>query len=182
MQKKTNRQSLRLKEYDYSQAGGYFVTICTRKSIHLFGEIKNGEMIINNLGRIVEQKWLLLPNHYDGVELGEFIVMPNHFHGILTINGIVRIKTNLVGAGLKPAPTKPKTHGLPELVRAFKTFSAREVNKMFEKPLPSIWQRGYFDRIIRDEEELDRICAYIRANPMNFGIEEPQFQEWPFLS
>ena len=75
----------------------------------------------------------------------------------------------------KPAPAKLKIHGLPELIRAFKTFSACEINKVLENPTPSIWQRGYYDRIIRNETELDRICAYIHANPVNYDNEESLF-------
>jgi REP element-mobilizing transposase RayT len=172
MQKNHNRHSTRLKGYDYTQAGGYFVTICTKEWVHLFGDIQNGEMIINNLGRIVQHQWLDLPKHYAGVELDDFIVMPNHFHGVIIINGIVTTKRNLVGAGLKPAPTNTKNHGLPELIRAFKTFSARKINKVNGNQAPTIWQRGYFDRVIRNVSELDRIREYIRANPENYGNED----------
>jgi REP element-mobilizing transposase RayT len=103
MQKNHNRHSTRLKGYDYTQAGGYFVTICTKDWVHLFGDIQNGEMIINNLGRIVQQQWLDLPKHYTGFELDDFIVMPNHFHGVMIINGIVTTKSILVGAGFRRA-------------------------------------------------------------------------------
>jgi REP element-mobilizing transposase RayT len=161
---------MRLQGYDYTQAGGYFVTIFTQGWAHLFGLVKDGEMFTNNLGRIVQRTWLGLPDLYAGIELGEYIVMPNHFHGILFINGIVMTKTNLVEAGLKPAPTNPKIHGLSELMRAFKTFSAREINIVNENPRSAVWQRGYFDRIIRDEKELDRIREYIHNNPDRFKI------------
>lgn len=169
-----DRHSSRLKGFDYTQAGGYFVTICTSGWVHLFGEIKNSEMVINDLGHIVQQTWQTLPDHYDGIELDEYVVMPNHFHGIVFINGVVMTKTNLVGAGLKPAPTK-KIHGLPELIRAFKTFSAREINQIRGNPGFPVWQRGYHDRIIRNNKELDRVREYIRTNPVNFGDDKPLF-------
>ncbi len=101
-------------------------------------------MILNEYGRIVLSCWNDLPNHYSHVRLDAFQIMPNHTHGIIFI----------VGAGLKPAPTSTKRHGLPEIVRAFKTFSARGINESRRTPGVSIWQRNYYDRIIRDDDEL----------------------------
>ncbi len=150
------------------------MTICTNGWAHLFGEISKGEMITTYLGCIVQQTWQNLPDHYDGIKLDEYVVMPNHFHGIVIIHGVVQTKTNLIGAGLKPAPTK-KFHGLPELIRVFKTFSARQINKNRGNPGLAVWQRGYYDRIIRDKKELDRIREYILYNPMNFGDDESLF-------
>ena len=92
-----HRQSIRLKGYDYSQNGAYFVTVCTHNRECLLGKIMGGEMMLNKYGKIVEECWWGLINHYQNMQLDYFIVMPNHFHGIIMINN--------VGAGLKPAPT-----------------------------------------------------------------------------
>ena len=157
-----NRRPIRLQGYDYSRAGAYFVTVCTHDRLCLFGEIADRRMALNDAGRMVQQVWDDLPNHYSHVELDECVVMPNHVHGIVVI----------VGAGLKPAPTKPtKRHGLPEIVRALKAFSARRINEMRGMPGGKIWQRGYYEHIIRNDDELNRIREYIANNPMKWEMD-----------
>jgi len=168
------RKSIRLKEYDYSQAGGYFVTICTQNRECLFGHINNEIMILNEYGRIVLSCWNDLPNHYSHVRLDAFQIMPNHVHGIIFIEK----SAEPVGAGFKPAPTSTKRHGLPEIVRAFKTFSARRINESRRTPGEPIWQRNYFDRIIRDENELNRILEYIIYNPLKWEEDKDNPQNW----
>ena len=158
---KLRRKSIRLKEYDYSQAGTYFVTICTQDRECLFGQIVDENMILNENGKIVLSCWNDLPNHYSHVRLDAFQIMPNHVHGIIFI----------VGAGFKPAPTPTKRHGLPEIVRAFKTFSARRINESRRTPGESIWQRNYYNRIIRNEDELNRIREYIIDNPLKWDLD-----------
>jgi REP element-mobilizing transposase RayT len=185
MAEPTTRQSLRLPGYDYSQAGGYFVTFYTQGWVHLFGQINSGEILMNDLGYIVQRIWLGLPNHYAGIGLGEYIVMPNHFHGIIFVNGMIKTKSGLslsrlVGGGLKPPPTSNfkknehsnndgSPHSLSEIIRALKTFSAREINKINSTPGRRVWHKEYFDRIIRNEAELNRIHLYIETNPQRFG-------------
>jgi putative transposase len=166
-----NRHSLRLRGYDYSQPGFYFITICINDPLdEPFGTITDGIMIENNTARIVRDCWNDLPNHYAYVQLDEFVIMPNHIHGIIVLRDSIA-----AGAGLKPAPalshqpapamdkqTNPKRHGLPEIVRALKTFSSRRINESGQK---FKWQRGYFDRIIRTEKSLFLIRKYISENP-----------------
>jgi len=166
-----HRRSIRLKGYDYSQAGLYFVTICVQNRECIFGEIVDNEMILNENGQIVQMVWNELPQHYNHIELGEFVVMPNHIHGIVIITDV---DVATVGAGLKPAPTTPK-HGLPEIIRALKTFSARKINDLVRaglKPAPTrgekLWQRNYWEHIIRDEQSHQRIADYIVNNPINW--------------
>jgi len=171
-----------MKGYDYSQSGAYFVTICTRDRECLFGRIDNGEMLLNEYGEIIEECLMDLPEHYGNMELDCHIVMPNHFHGIIIINDISHTVpvgagfTVPVGAGLKPAPTGTsyiiKCHGLPEMVRALKTFSARRINeKRLTRGVP-VWQRNYYERIIRDKDEFHRIRKYIINNPKNWVSDE----------
>jgi len=109
---KHRRRSIRLKGYDYSQEGAYFVTICTHNRECILGEVANGEVLLNEFGKIVESAWFDLPKHYRNVELDAFVVMPNHVHGIIFIVG-----ADHVGAGLKPAPTGG--YALSEVVRGF---------------------------------------------------------------
>ena len=170
------RRSIRLPGYDYAQAGAYFVTICTYNRDCLLGEILGSEMSLTRSGEVVLECWNDLPNHYSYVEIDEFVVMPNHVHGIVVLSDQQRKNPNAqnVGAGLKPAPTK--RHPLPEIVRAFKTFSSRRINERRGSPGLPLWQRNYYERVIRNERELDAIRQYIVDNPAKWAedIENPQ--------
>ena len=155
-----HRRSIRLKGYDYSSPGSYFVTICAQNRDCIFGEINNEKMVLNEYGKTVEFTWYDLLNHVANIELDEFIVMPNHFHGIINI---------IVGAGSEPAPTDNRNqHGLSEIIRQLKTFTSKRVNTIRQTPYVSVWQRNYHDRIIRDERELSCIQEYIINNPLKW--------------
>ena len=158
------RRSIRLMGYDYSHAGAYFVTVCSQHRECLYGEVPGGEMKLNEAGRMVQSVWDELPHHYPHVELDQFIVMPNHIHGVIVLTD------GIVGAGFKPAPTK--RHGLPEIVRAFKTFSSRRVNQFRRTPGLRVWQRNYYEHIIRDESDLFQIRQYIGENPAKWEEDE----------
>jgi len=167
---KHHRRSIRLKGYDYGREGAYFVTVCVKGGQCLLGEIVDGEMMLNEYGRILEACWHDLVNHYAHVVLDAFVIMPNHFHFI-----IVFVEP-LVGAGLRPAPTQinendshlapTKQHGLPEIVRAIKSFSARRINKCRDATGTPFWQRNYYEHIIRNEHALNAIREYIDNNPL----------------
>jgi REP element-mobilizing transposase RayT len=178
-----HRRSIRLQGYDYSLTGAYFVTLCSDHRKCLFGEILGEEMRINHYGRIVQIAWDELPDHYPGVALDAFVIMPNHVHGIIILtNGNF---TSSPGAGLKPAPTKnvpglkpvgagfkpapTRLHGLPEIVRALKTFSAKNINLLRSTPGVPVWQRNYYERGIRNEEELNAARQYITDNPARWA-------------
>ena len=164
-----HHRSIRIKGYDYARPGAYFITVCTRNREFMFGAVVNGKMRLNELGRIVESTWRDLPNHYPNLKLDAFTVMPNHVHGIIIITD--------VGAGLKPAPTNAtnqqsiRRHGLPEVVRAFKTFSSRRINALRGTPGVPIWQRNYYDHVVRSEETLNRIREYITTNPLRWALD-----------
>jgi putative transposase len=164
------RKSPRLPDTDYTQQGGYFVTICTHDRKHLFGHIdKTGVMHCNEFGEIVWDCWHDLPNHYQNIELGEFVVMPNHVHGI-----IFMIDDTDLGEekrdGLKPSPTE-KRHGLPEIVRALKTFSARRINQKRGVKGVAMWQRTFHDHFIRNETELNTLREYVLHNPARWAAD-----------
>jgi putative transposase len=153
-----HRRSIRLPGFDYSKPGQYFVTICTQHRLCLFGTIENGKMSLNEYGEIVQAAWDDLPCHYQNINLHEFVIMPNHVHGIVgIINPVEPID-----------PTSTKRHGLPEIIRAFKTFSAKRINEKRETPGTSVWQRNYYERIIRDETAYLTITNYIRTNPQRW--------------
>jgi putative transposase len=173
-----NRKLTRLANYDYSRDGMYFVTVCSKNRKCLFGEIINEEMILSDAGKILKNIWLGLPNHYVNAKLDEYIIMPNHFHCILEIISPVGTGFKPVPgdesipenrAGFKPAPTKH--HPLSEIIRGLKTFSSKLINQKYNTPGNIIWQRSFYDRIIRNESELNRIREYIFLNPSNWETD-----------
>ncbi len=166
------RRSLRLKGYDYSQAGAYFVTICTHRRTCLFGDLAQGVVRLNEVGIIAQQTWDELPVHYPHVSLDAFVVMPNHVHGIILLTD----DPVVVGAGFKPAPTK--LHAVPEIVRAFKNFSARAINDRQGSPGASVWQRNYYEHVVRDENDLSRIRQYIANNPVCWAEDDNNPAMW----
>ena len=160
---KHHRRSIRLKGYDYiaplggEQAGAYFVTIVAWQREMLFGEIVNGGMVLNELGQIVVDKWQWLESQYEYVELGTWVVMPNHFHGILVIHDLGR-------GGSRSAPTPKKRKPLGGLIGAFKTVSTKQINLLRNTEGQMVWQRNYYERVIRNEREMERISRYIESN------------------
>lgn len=201
------RKTTRLKEYDYSAAGYYFVTVCAQDKEHIFGKVVNGAMVLNDAGEIARFAWMDLMRHNINIELDEFIVMPNHMHGIINIVVVAGSKPARIPAqtpitkmyvnnndrnkkmtdfneadlkldwvvlesskaGLEPAPTG---HGLPEIVRQFKTFSAKRINDIRQMPGKKIWQRSFYDHIIRNEKSLQEIREYIVNNPAKWNDDE----------
>src|SRR4030042_6969864 len=157
-----HRRSIRLKGYDYSQTGAYFVTVCVKDRHCLFGDVEQGEMMLNEYGHVVTKCGQDLTNHYAGITLDAFVVMPNHIHCIIVIN-------NNVGAGLKPAPTD-KRYGLSEIVRAFKTFSSRYINQIRNTSGIPVWQRNYYEHVIRTDKELNQIREYIVNTPRQWEL------------
>jgi putative transposase len=153
---KHHRESIRLKGYDYSQPGAYYVTLCAEGRACIFGEVVEGVITLDRPGEIVLADWFRLPDVYPHVRLDAFQIMPNHVHGI-----IVLIDDALVGA----AHTK-RRHTLSEIIRSFKAYTTLRINKYRETPGIQVWQRNYFERIVRDEEGLNAARAYIYNNPL----------------
>ena len=162
--KKHNRKKIRLPLVEYEQEGLYFVTTCVHNGECVFGNVMDGEMHLNGYGRCVEQQLLWLSKQYSYVNIDTYTIMPNHVHGIIGIN---RIDIWGVGTGrdLSLHTIKP----LPELIGAFKTTSSKQIHKM--GLLKFRWQRSFFDRIIRNEQELQDIREYIINNPMNWHLD-----------
>jgi REP element-mobilizing transposase RayT len=167
-----HRRSIRLKEYDYSQAGAYFVKVCAWNRECLFGEISQGKVNCNEAGKVVADVWNKLPERFPSIELDEFVIMPNHIHGIVILN-------TTVGAGLALPGTKHKQTGaasgaptLGDIMRTFKSMSVVTANRRFDRPGCPVWQRNYYEHIIRDEKELHAIREYIRYNPLKWDEDE----------
>jgi len=162
-----DRKITRLRGYDYCQGGAYFITICVhrrwrRRSV--WGQIREGKIYLNRFGSIVRDVWQELPQHHR-VATDEFVVMPNHLHGILFLYGDQKDKPEERGLGaLKPA-------SLSVIVGAFKSAVTRRVGQLRGCPT-KIWQPRFYDRIIRDENELNRVRGYIIENPLNWPEDE----------
>jgi putative transposase len=147
-QMKLHRRSIRLKEYDYSQPGAYFVTMATFQRDGLFGQIANEEMQLNEFGTIAEDCWCAIPEHFANVELGTYVIMPNHVHGIIVIHDD--------GTGtIYRAPTveqfgKPIAGPLLTIIRTYKAAVTREIRH--KSHVTNIWQRNYYQHVIRNEK------------------------------
>ena len=176
-----NRRSIRLQGYDYSQAGAYFVTLCTQNRECLFGEIVNGEMRLNEAGRVVADEWINTAEIRDEIELDEWVVMPNHFHGILVITvgrGDRRVApmngTTISGEqGDRPvAPTGPQPRSIGAVMAGFKSAATKRINELRQTPGMKLWQRNYWEHIVRNEPELNRIREYIHNNPAQWVLDK----------
>jgi|SRR5579864_1617790 len=162
----SSRRSIRLKQYDYSQVGSYFFTICAHHRQMLFAEIRDEQMKCNRSEEAVWSVWRGLPARFPMLELDEFVVMPNHVHGILRLNPVTR--TGLWPAGAaSSAPTNatPPSPTLGRILRRFKSVSAIAVNRVRNRTGAPVWQRNYYEHIIRRSEDLDEVRAYIAGNP-----------------
>jgi putative transposase len=185
-----HRRSIRLPEYDYSQSGIYFVTICTYQKQCLFGDIENGKMFLNQIGKIVREEWLKSAQIRREIELDEWVIMPNHLHGIVMIveNDVVNIgdennKNNnkdadlIKGASLAPLQGnifwQRKPRSLSSFVGGFKSAVTRRIKGFCTQSSPLIWQRNYYESIVRDEEKLNQIREYISDNPQKWA-EDPE--------
>jgi REP element-mobilizing transposase RayT len=164
---KHHRRSIRLKEYDYAQPGGYFITSVTYHREMLFGKIADGEMALSKFGEIADECWRAIPEHFPNVELGTYVVMPNHIHGIIVITD---------GRGtIYRAPTqeqfqKPVARSIPTIIRTYKAAVTRRIGD--EHNTAGIWQRNYFEHVIRNPEDWDRIQRYIESNPSLWAEDE----------
>jgi putative transposase len=177
-----HRRSIRLQGYDYSSAGAYFVTICANARAYghtplLFGKIVGGEMRLNEAGRIVEEEWRLSATLRTEIELDECVVMPNHVHGIVIINEhrdhppqYENAAVPSVGAyGHTPLRSPSKTIGA--MIRGFKSSATKRINQLRGTPGIPVWQRNYYEHVIRNEDSLDRIRLYIAENPARWAYD-----------
>ncbi len=171
---KYNRRSIRLKNYDYSQPGAYFITIVTHNRQCLFGEIVNGEIRLNEYGEIVRDEWFCSVHIRNEIELfeNEFIVMPNHIHGV------VWIVDNVGATGRSPLqqqleqPHGPLKKSLSSFVAGFKSTVTKQINQIRQTPGIPVWQRNYYEHIIRNDNELNKIREYIINNPLTWETDE----------
>lgn len=171
------RKSIRLKQYDYASAGWYYVTICTQNRECIFGEIVDGGLILNQAGEMVNRWLVKIPERFANIQLDEFQIMPNHIHAIIVIRhgrthgSAPTIRSSPVGVDPRVDPNRGRSQQLLfRTIRWFKTMTTNEYIRgikshgwpVFEK---RIWQRNYYEHIIRTEDDLEKIRGYIRNNP-----------------
>ncbi len=191
-----HRRSIRLPEYDYAQCGIYFVTLCTYRKQCLFGEIHKGQISLNHIGKIVQEEWLKSSHIRQEIELDEWIIMPNHLHGIVVIinhetrdmvdrwannNKVVDDKNkdaslaplqgNVVGGSRQRKP-----RSLSSFIGGFKSSVTKRIKEFCQQPNPVIWQRNYYESILRNEQQLNHIRQYIINNPQKWDedTEKPE--------
>ena len=191
--KNRRRHSIRLPGYDYTQPGAYFVTICAHERQHLFGEVVDGQMRLSSAGRVVDWYWRRLPQHFPHVRLGAHMVMPNHAHVILwivdavgathspTISGqtVNAVPTDgpdqtqrVLGNASSPLrPNGPAPGSVGAIIGNFKSVTTRRINKMNHTPGDPVWQRNFYERIVRNERALNAIRQYIADNPARWHLD-----------
>ena len=185
-----HRRSIRLRGYDYSQAGAYFVTVCVQGRHCLFGGVVNGEMRLNDAGRMAQTVWEGLPDRFPSIELDAFVVMPNHVHGIIVLladasrgrgESCIRPGVNDENANDHKGDHKDRPYGtlagtIGRVIQAFKSIVTHEyvmgVRQHVWPPFVGrLWQRNYYEHIIRDAESLNRIREYILTNPLRWALD-----------
>jgi REP element-mobilizing transposase RayT len=164
--------SVRLKNYDYSQTGAYFITIVANQRHHFFGEIVDDTMQLSDIGEIAQKFWNEIPRHFRFIKTDEFVVMPNHIHGILWIDGGNTNKPPQPLNNQKMAKISPQRGSLATVVRSYKSAVTRKSREIFPD---FAWQSRFHDRIVRNDDELNRIREYIIANPTMWERDRNNF-------
>jgi REP element-mobilizing transposase RayT len=149
-----HRHSIRLKDFDYSHPGAYFVTFITHDRSNFFGDMGDDCVNLNHIGNLVQNEWRLLQKRFPGVEIDDFVVMPNHIHGIIVITAAESKQT------------------LGSIVGSFKSSTSRLINALQKTKGNPVWQRNYYEHVIRDEEDLSRIRDYITNNPATWNEDD----------
>lgn len=166
-------ESSRLKEWDYSTPWWYYITLCTKNFRNWFGEIKNGKMILNDLGRVIEEEWLKTKEIRTNVDLDYYVVMPNHFHGNLIILDVETSRWDVSHTqekGQRPVSTQLKPNSLGSIIGQFKSVCTKRIHKLGFTEFQ--WQQRFYDHIIRNEDDLRRIRIYIQNNPLKWELDE----------
>ena len=181
------RRSIRLKEYDYSEPGAYFVTICVKGRTCALAAVRNGNVKLSQVGHIVSKCWVDIPNHFPSVDLDAFVIMPNHLHGIVVLEDCRGVQLNAptlrsVASRAKIHPDShslisPKRNTLSLIIRTFKAAVTRQCRQDGHHHFA--WQRNYYEHIIRNQDKLNRIREYILYNPVHWDSDRENPERIP---
>jgi putative transposase len=168
-----HRRSIRLPGADYTEAGGYFITICAANRREICGTVQHGQIFLNALGNVVLACLVQIPNHFANAELKEFVVMPNHVHAIIALHSRARYIVPLSAEDRTIEKFQKPVHGsIPTIVRTFKAAVARCAGKELRMEKEEIWQRNYLERVLRDGQEYADASRYIVENPRRWEWDE----------
>ena len=155
------RKPQRLKEFDYSLSGYYFITICMKNRTEFFSHIVNDNVVLTEYGKILDDVWTNLKRYYK-VEVDDYVIMPDHFHGIIIIDSYSKVRDE----------KEMKRFSLSEIIGKFKSYTARSIRELLKNKNDFEWQKSFYDRIIRNEKELYHIRKYIHENPLRWELEK----------
>jgi len=164
-----NRQTIRLRNRDYSTNGRYYITICTQNRECTFGNIIDNIMKLNESGKIVKYEWVKTARIRPNIQLDKYIIMPNHIHGIIIINnygGVWQCAPTIKNEFRSPSQT------IGSIIRGFKSAVTKHINKIRHTPAKAVWQRNYYEYIIRNRYDMGRIRQYIEMNPANWAQDQ----------
>lgn len=170
-----HRRSTRLKGYDYALPGAYFVTVCTYERECLLGHIESGRVVLSDAGEIAQRCWENTAHHYSFVELDAFVIMPNHVHGVIVITEFRRGEASSLEENASPLHQRPngtQPGSLSAILQNLKSISTRKTNAARGTPGAPVWQRSFYERVVRHEAELAAIREYILANPAHWDEDE----------
>jgi len=172
------RKLNRLRKFDYNQQGYYYLTICTKNRAKFFAEVSDNNIALSRIGKIANKFWIAIPEHFQNIELDEYIIMPEHIHGIIIVNndaGNADLPSfKYVSPQCSPNPKGNDSNRskmlISKIIHGFKSSATREIRKQFPD-CDFEWQKSYYDHIIRDSNDLDRIREYITDNPRNWKTD-----------
>lgn len=186
------RRSIRLPDFDYATPGAYFVTICAHERACLFGDVVGGVVRLNDYGEMVRQTWDALPHHFANVKLDQFVIMPNHVHGIVVLTdhhgvGATHASPVIVASEhgratharathASPLQRGPKTQSIGAIVGSFKSAATKRINTLRATPGHPVWQRNYYERVIRDDGDLAALRDYVAGNPARWADDDNHSQ------
>jgi putative transposase len=172
VQRPLKRKALRLKSFDYSKPGAYFVTICTENRKCVLENIVAGKIKLTTVGEIVKKYWLKLPEKFENIRVDEYVIMPNHIHGIIVIEKYDCEPGNVVAIHELPLQKKRRMMLIPRAIGFLKMNSSKQINRKMKLSNIFQWQRNYYEHIIRDEEDLNEIRKYIINNPLQWELDK----------
>jgi len=174
----SQRKSIRLPEFDYSQSNYYFITICTHQKSHLFGRVVNGQVVLNGFGNIINNELIKTPLIRREIDLIKYVIMPNHIHVLILINNVGASGNSPVNNkqitnwanGRSPLRMKPKS--VSSFVAGYKSVTTKSINIIRRMPGCPVWQRNYYEHIIRDDDDYASTWEYIDQNPDKWNFDE----------